>query len=105
MMCRERPMRLRARISLIVMTACLFAEWAQPGHTQDFPSRVVKIVVPAVGGSTTDALARIVAEQLSHRWGKSVIIENIAGGAMNIGATAVARAAPDGHTLLLAPPS
>ena len=66
---------------------------------------MVKLVVPAAGGSTTDTLARVVADKLSQKWGKSVIVENIAGGAMNIGATAVARAAPDGHTLLVAPPS
>jgi tripartite-type tricarboxylate transporter receptor subunit TctC len=65
----------------------------------------VKIVVPAAGGSTTDALARIVADQLAQKWGKPVIVENIAGGAMNIGASAVARAAPDGYTLMVAPPA
>ena len=72
---------------------------------EPFPSRVVKLVVPAGGGSTTDTLARVVADQLTHKWGKSVIVENIAGGAMNIGATAVARAAPDGHTMMVAPPA
>jgi tripartite-type tricarboxylate transporter receptor subunit TctC len=71
----------------------------------DFPSHVVKLVVPAASGSTTDTVARVVAERLTDRWGKSVIVENIAGGAMNIGATAVARAAPDGYTMLVAPPA
>jgi tripartite-type tricarboxylate transporter receptor subunit TctC len=77
-----------------------------PSLAQDaYPSRVVKIVVPAAGGSTTDTLARVVAEKLSQKWGKSAIVENIAGGSMNIGATSVARAAPDGHTLMVAPPA
>jgi tripartite-type tricarboxylate transporter receptor subunit TctC len=77
-----------------------------PGLAQDiYPSRVVKIVVPAAGGSTTDTLARVVADKLSQKWAKSAIVENIAGGAMNIGASTVARAAPDGYTLLIAPPS
>ncbi len=67
--------------------------------------RPVKIVVPAAPGSTTDTLARIVAEHLSQTWGKPAIIENIPGGAMNIGAATVARAATDGYTLLIAPPS
>jgi tripartite-type tricarboxylate transporter receptor subunit TctC len=58
-----------------------------------------------VPGSTTDTLARILADQLSKRWGKPTIVENIPGGAMNIGANAVARSAPDGYTLLVAPPS
>jgi tripartite-type tricarboxylate transporter receptor subunit TctC len=65
----------------------------------------VKIVVPAAPGSTTDTLARLVADQLSQKWGKAAIVENIPGGAMNIGAGNVARAAPDGYTLLVAPPS
>ena len=84
----------------------MLAVCAPPSLAQDaYPSRVVKIVVPAAGGSTTDTLARIVADKLSQKWGKSAIVENIAGGAMNIGASSVARAAPDGHTLLIAPPA
>src|SRR3954447_19497870 len=67
--------------------AGMIASWASPSLAQDaYPSRVVKIVVPAAGGSTTDTLARVVAEKLSQKWGKSAIVENIAGGAMNIGA-------------------
>jgi tripartite-type tricarboxylate transporter receptor subunit TctC len=80
---------------------------APAAHAQDaFPTRTVKIVVPSAPGSTTDSLARILAENLQKRWnGNSVIVENIAGGAMNIGARGVYRAAPDGYTLLLAPPA
>jgi tripartite-type tricarboxylate transporter receptor subunit TctC len=70
-----------------------------------FPSSVVKLVVPAAAGSTTDTLARLTADQLTQKWGKPVVVENVAGGAMNIGAERVARAAPDGHTLLVAPPA
>jgi len=78
----------------------------QGGAAQEpYPARTVKIVVPAVPGSTTDILARLVADQLSQKWGKPTIVENIPGGAMNIGASAVARAAPDGYTLFIAPPS
>jgi len=82
------------------------ALWPPSSPAQEaYPSRTVKIVVPAVAGSTTDTLARIVADQLSQKWGKATIVENIPGGAMNIGALGVARAAPDGYTLLVAPPS
>src|SRR6187551_2420164 len=49
--------------------------------------------------------ARTVADQLSQKWGKAAIVENVPGGAMNIGAGNVARATPDGYTLLVAPPS
>jgi len=77
-----------------------------PAHAQDaFPSSVVKLVVPAAAGSTTDTLARLTADQLTQRWGKPVVVENIAGGAMNIGAERVARSTPDGHTLMVAPPA
>jgi tripartite-type tricarboxylate transporter receptor subunit TctC len=65
----------------------------------------VKVVVPAAPGSTTDTLARLVTDQLSRKWGKPAVVENVAGGGMNIGAGQVARAAPDGHTLLVAPPA
>ena len=61
--------------------------------------------MPSAPGSTTDTLARIVADRLSRAWGKSAIVENVAGGAMNAGAANVARAAPDGTTLMVAPPA
>ncbi len=70
-----------------------------------FPNHVVKIVLPVLPGSTTDILARLIANQLSEKWGKPVIVENMPGAAMNIGSEYVAHAAPDGYTLLLCPPS
>ena len=78
-----------------------------PAHAQDaYPSRTVKIVVPSAPGSTTDSLARILAEGLQRRWnGSTVIVENIAGAAMNIGSRGVYRSAPDGYTLMVAPPA
>jgi len=94
-------------VGLITLVAVASAAlWPAPGPAQEpYPSRTVKIVVPAAPGSTTDTLARLVADQLSQKWGKAAIVENIPGGAMNIGAGNVARAAPDGYTLLVAPPS
>ena len=91
---------------IALATAMGAALWPWPSAAQEpFPSRTVKIVVPAAPGSTTDTLARIVADQLGQKWGKTAIVENVPGGAMNIGAGNVARAAPDGYTLLVAPPS
>ncbi len=91
---------------IVLVAATSLALWPGPGRAQEpYPSRTVKIVVPAAPGSTTDTLARLVADQLSQKWGKAAIVENIPGGAMNIGAGNVARAAPDGYTLLVAPPS
>jgi tripartite-type tricarboxylate transporter receptor subunit TctC len=96
--------RLAGLLAFAAAASCML--WSQPTLAQEpYPSRTVKIVVPAVPGSTTDTLARIVADQLGQKWGKPTIVENIPGGAMNIGAGNVARAAPDGYTLLIAPPS
>jgi tripartite-type tricarboxylate transporter receptor subunit TctC len=76
------------------------------GRAQEtYPTHVVKIVLPVLPGSTTDILARLVAKALQDKWGEPVIVENMAGAAMNIGSEYVAHAAPDGYTLLLCPPS
>jgi len=79
---------------------------AVPALAQDsYPARVVKIVLPVLPGSTTDILARLVADQLGRKWGQPVIVENMPGAAMNLGSEYVAHAAPDGYTLLLCPPA
>ena len=79
---------------------------AATGRAQDaYPTHVVRIVLPVLPGSTTDIVARLVAAQLSDKWGKPVIVENMPGAAMNIGAEYVSRAEPDGYTLLLCPPA
>src|SRR5882757_2261212 len=75
---------------------------AQPQVT--FLSRSVRIVVPYPAGGGTDILGRLIADQLSRQWNHSVVVENIGGGGGNIGAAALARAAPDGHTLMVAAP-
>ena len=72
------------------------AVWAQ---TQ-FPSRTVRIVVPFPAGATTDMLARLIVQRLSETMGQSFVVENVGGGGGSIGADQVAKAAPDGHTLL-----
>jgi tripartite-type tricarboxylate transporter receptor subunit TctC len=96
----------RRRLNLCLAAAAGAALWTVSASAQEpFPSRTVKFVVPSAPGSTTDTLARIAADRLGQAWGKPTIVENIAGGAMNTGAAFVARAAPDGYTLLVAPPS
>lgn len=69
-----------------------------------YPTRTIKIVVPIPPGPVADVLPRLLAEKLSARWGKPVIIENRPGAALNLGAEAVAKATPDGYTLLATPP-
>jgi tripartite-type tricarboxylate transporter receptor subunit TctC len=76
--------------------------WAQdpaPGY----PGRPVRIIVPFPAGGAADALPRIVGEKLAARWGQPVVVENRAGASGTIGAEAVARAEPDGYTLLATP--
>jgi tripartite-type tricarboxylate transporter receptor subunit TctC len=70
-------------------------------HAQTFPNRQVTIVVPFPPGGGTDTGGRILAEQLGKRWGQTVIVENKGGAAGQIGADLVAKARPDGYTLLL----
>jgi tripartite-type tricarboxylate transporter receptor subunit TctC len=66
-----------------------------------FPSRTMTFVVPFPAGGTTDLLARIFAQKLTESFGQSVVVENVGGGGGSIGADKVAKAAPDGYTLLL----
>jgi tripartite-type tricarboxylate transporter receptor subunit TctC len=70
---------------------------------ENYPSGRVTLVVPAPAGSTTDALARLTADQLQRKWGKPVVVENNGRG-LNAGAEQVARAQPDGSTLLVSAP-
>jgi tripartite-type tricarboxylate transporter receptor subunit TctC len=76
-----------------------------PGHAGDYPTHAVKIVVPFPAGGSADVLPRILGDWLSRKWGQPVLIENRAGAAGNIGAEAVALAAPDGYTLMATPPA
>jgi tripartite-type tricarboxylate transporter receptor subunit TctC len=70
-----------------------------------FPNKIVTLVVPFPAGGTADVLPRIIGQKLSEKWGQPVIIENRSGAGGNIGAQAVAKAAPDGYTLLATPPA
>ncbi|MBN8936037.1 MAG: tripartite tricarboxylate transporter substrate binding protein [Rhizobiales bacterium] len=85
-------------------TAAAVLALSQVAVAQDYPNRTVKIVVPFSAGGSADAVPRIVADWLSRKWGQAIVIENKTGAAGNIGAEAVAKADPDGYTLLSAPP-
>lgn len=74
---------------------------AQPSDAARYPSRPITMVVPAAAGGATDVVARVMAEQLGKRLGQAVVVDNKTGASGMLGATAVARAAPDGYTLLL----
>jgi tripartite-type tricarboxylate transporter receptor subunit TctC len=71
-----------------------------PAQAADYPNRVIRMIVPYPAGGTSDVLARVLAKKMGDSMGQSIVIENIGGAAGTIGATAVARAAPDGYTLI-----
>ena len=87
-----------------VAALALLATGAAPAQAQGeaYPIRPVRLVVPFPAGGPADVLARVVAQDMSERWGQGVIIENRVGAGSAVGAASVARSAPDGYTLLLA---
>jgi tripartite-type tricarboxylate transporter receptor subunit TctC len=95
--------RLAQMIAALALPFAVAAAHAE--EAQDFPSRTVKLVVPAAPGGPIDAVARIVADGLKTVWPASVVVENRAGAGTSTGAGFVAAAAPDGYTLLVMPDS
>jgi tripartite-type tricarboxylate transporter receptor subunit TctC len=69
-------------------------------RAQDYPSKPIRAVIPFGAGSATDVIPRVVFEELAHRLGQSIIVDNRGGAGSTIGTALVAKAAPDGHTLL-----
>jgi tripartite-type tricarboxylate transporter receptor subunit TctC len=94
-------MKFRSLISAAALTLLAAPFAATTLHAQTFPTKPVRLVVPQTPGGASDALARIMAQKLSEKWGQSVVVENRAGAGGNIGMDAVAKAPPDGYTLLM----
>ena len=72
-------------------------------YAQTFPSRPARIIVGFTAGGATDVTARLLAQDFTKMWGQQVLVDNRPGASGIIGAELVARAAPDGHTLLVSP--
>jgi tripartite-type tricarboxylate transporter receptor subunit TctC len=89
-------MRMRAAVALAIG---VFA--ASPCAAQTYPSHQIDLVVPFVAGGTTDTVARLIAQRLADKWGQPAVVNNRPGGGSSIGTALAAKAAPDGHTLLV----
>src|SRR4029453_10055876 len=76
---------------------------AASGQAQTYPSKPITIIVPAAPGGVTDMLARRLGPELTEAWGQQVIVENRPGANNQLAAEYVAKAAADGHTILLGP--
>ena len=94
----RRPAALLAAAALLMGVSLA---QAQTSPAQDYPNRAVTLVVPYPAGGGLDALARMLGQKLAERLGKPVVIENRTGAGTVIGAASVAKAAPDGYTIML----
>jgi tripartite-type tricarboxylate transporter receptor subunit TctC len=99
---RECRFVVQRRIGVAAALALVLLAQA-PARAQDYPTHPVKIIVPFPAGGTADVMPRILSDWLARKWAQPVVIENRSGAGGNIGAEAVAKSDPDGHTLLAAP--
>ncbi|MDR6730651.1 tripartite tricarboxylate transporter substrate binding protein [Delftia lacustris] len=93
------PSALRALLLPLFSALALHAP-AALASAESFPNKPVRIIVPVAPGGSADKLTRTLADKLAALWGQSVVVENVAGASGTIGAAKVAKAAPDGYTLL-----
>src|SRR5690242_1930151 len=89
-----KAVRVRLVIALLSCVAC-------PALAQDYPSRPVRVVVPSAPGGGFDLVGRVLAQKLGEQTGQPFVVENRPGAGTLVGSQLVARAAPDGYTLLV----
>ena len=92
-------MRLIARIAIF---GILIVTAIGQALAQDYPRRPIRLLVPFLAGGPSDILARVIAQKMSENWGQQVLVDNRPGANTLIAAEAVAKAAPDGYTILMA---
>jgi tripartite-type tricarboxylate transporter receptor subunit TctC len=86
---------------LLITTLIALIAFSADAHAEGFPSRAINLIVPAAAGGPTDALARILAERMRASIGQPIVVENVPGAAGSTGVGHVARAAPDGYTIVI----
>jgi tripartite-type tricarboxylate transporter receptor subunit TctC len=94
--------RLSKSAGVAALVALLLAVSQLPARSQDYPVRPIHLIVPFNAGGAADIVARVIGQSLSEKLGQAVVVENRAGATGAIGSLAVARAEPDGYTLLMA---
>jgi tripartite-type tricarboxylate transporter receptor subunit TctC len=88
-------------MKLSTLTLALAAAAALPAHSQNYPTRPIRVLVPSTPGGSVDTLARTVAPKLSEKWGQQVVVDNRAGAGGAIAGEMLAKAPPDGYTLMM----
>ena len=93
-----RPRNALRRAALAL--ACAVAlPWSATAHAQAYPAKPIRMIVPLAAGSAVDVAARLLAAKMSQNMGQTVVVENVVGAAGIIGASQLAKAAPDGYTI------
>src|SRR3954470_3794399 len=94
---------MRKAISKLCLSVLVFAslQFAMPAQAQNYPNKPIRFVVPFPPGGIADVVARVMGQKLGEALGQNAVIENRAGASGTLGAGEVAKASPDGYTLLL----
>ena len=97
-----KPSTLKRQVAVFAVTILASLGFSTAGLAQDaYPNKPIRVVVPFPAGGATDILTRSITEEMSKKMGKPIIVDNKPGGGANIGAAFVAKAEPDGYTLLM----
>jgi tripartite-type tricarboxylate transporter receptor subunit TctC len=99
----RRRRRRSTKAAAAGVAASLLALACAGAYAQAYPSKAVRLIVPFAAGGSTDIIGRVIAQKLNEAWGQPVLVDNRAGGSTVIGTDIVAKAPPDGHTLLVTP--
>src|SRR5215469_7033591 len=98
----ERIMPNRRTMTVIALAGLMLLLGPEPGQTEDYPSRPVRLIITTPAGSLVDVLGRLLAQDLSDRLGQTIVVDNRPGAMTQIRADALNRASPDGYTLMIA---